>query len=146
MLTLSCKNRLTCAPQEAARRLPRLTRSGGSELQPTCRARAVRAARGGAPPGQRTGGVCQLVRAVRPLAGATPTESSDYLARFAFAEYNIWIRPKNVFSLGFRDRRSLGKKFDASVTILRLFKDPLHAQQRHARPLRLGLLEWRNCL
>src|ERR1043165_2868272 len=64
MLTLSCKNRLTCAPQEAARRLPRLTRSGGRELQPGCRARACGAAGGGAPPGQRTGGFCQLVRAV----------------------------------------------------------------------------------
>jgi len=48
-------------PHEAAGRLPRLTRSGRSDLQPTCRARAVRAARGGAPPGQRTGGFCQLV-------------------------------------------------------------------------------------
>jgi len=61
VLTLSCKNRLKCLSRGAARRLPRLTRSGGSELQPTWRARAVRAARGGAPPGQRTGGFCQLV-------------------------------------------------------------------------------------
>jgi hypothetical protein len=35
VLTLSCKNRLTCAPREAAGRLPRPTRSGRSELQPT---------------------------------------------------------------------------------------------------------------
>jgi len=69
VLTLSCKNRLTCERREAARRLPRPTRSGRSELQPACRARAVRAARGGAPPGQRTGGFCQLVRTVgQPLA------------------------------------------------------------------------------
>src|ERR1043165_1134482 len=65
VLTLSCKNRLPCLPREAARRLPRPTRSGRSELQPTGRGRAVRAARGGAPPGQRTGGFCQLVRVVR---------------------------------------------------------------------------------
>src|ERR1043165_2721285 len=32
VLTLSCKNRLTCLPREAARRLPRPTRSGTSEL------------------------------------------------------------------------------------------------------------------
>src|ERR1041384_4956066 len=32
VLTLSCKTRLTCLPREAARRLPRLTRSGRSEL------------------------------------------------------------------------------------------------------------------
>src|ERR1051326_5918131 len=66
VLTLSCKHRLTCLPREAARRLPRLTRSGGSELQPTCRARAVRAARGGSPPGHRTGGVFS------PLGGGWP--------------------------------------------------------------------------
>src|SRR6185503_11293609 len=66
VLTLSCKNRLTRLPREAARLLPRQTRSGGSELQRTCRARAVRAAQGGSPPGQRTGGFCQLVRAVGP--------------------------------------------------------------------------------
>jgi hypothetical protein len=66
VLTLSCKNRLTCRAEEAARLLPQQTRSGGSELQRTCRARAVRAARGGAPPGQLTGGFCQLVRAVGP--------------------------------------------------------------------------------
>src|ERR1041385_8835266 len=47
VLTLSCKTRLTGLPQEAARRRPRLTRSGRSEVQPACRARAVRAARGG---------------------------------------------------------------------------------------------------
>src|ERR1043165_4675304 len=47
VLTLSCKNRLTCMAREAARRLPRLTRSDRSELQPTCRVRAVGAARGG---------------------------------------------------------------------------------------------------
>ena len=35
----------------AARRLPRLTPSGRSELQPTCRVRAVRAARGGSAAG-----------------------------------------------------------------------------------------------
>src|ERR1051325_11242915 len=63
-ITLSCKNRLTCLAQEAARRLPRPTRSGRSELQPPCRARAVRVARGAPPPGQRTGGFCQLVRTV----------------------------------------------------------------------------------
>ena len=34
VLTLSCKSRLTCLPREAARRLPRLTRSGGSDVQP----------------------------------------------------------------------------------------------------------------
>ena len=34
MLTLSCKSRLTCMPREAAWRLGRLTRSGGSQLQP----------------------------------------------------------------------------------------------------------------
>jgi|ERR1043165_441995 hypothetical protein len=34
VLTLSCKSRLTRLPREAARRLPRLTRSGRSELQP----------------------------------------------------------------------------------------------------------------
>src|ERR1043166_4938041 len=71
VFTLSCKNRLTCLPREAARRLPRLTRNGKSELQPPCRARAVRAAGGGAPPGQRTGGFCQLVRAVSRRAHAT---------------------------------------------------------------------------
>src|ERR1043165_4500244 len=32
VLTLSCKNRLMCLPREAARRLPRPTRSGRSEL------------------------------------------------------------------------------------------------------------------
>src|SRR5690349_7934429 len=34
VLTLSCKSRLPCLPRKAARRLPRLTRSGRSELQP----------------------------------------------------------------------------------------------------------------
>ena len=34
-ITLSCKNRLPCLPRKAARRLPRPTRSGRSELQPT---------------------------------------------------------------------------------------------------------------
>ena len=67
VITLSCKGRLPCRAKGAARRLPRLRRSGRSELQPTCRARAVRAARGGSPPGQRTGGFCQLVRTVSPL-------------------------------------------------------------------------------
>src|ERR1041384_1065283 len=42
VLTLSCKTRLTCLPRKAARRLPRLTRSGRSELQLACRARADR--------------------------------------------------------------------------------------------------------
>src|ERR1043165_8398867 len=32
VLTLSCKSRLTCEPRKAARRLPRPTRSGRSEL------------------------------------------------------------------------------------------------------------------
>jgi len=61
VFTLSCKNRLPCMCREAARRLPRPTRSRRSELQPTWRARAVRAARGGSPPSQRIGGFCQLV-------------------------------------------------------------------------------------
>src|ERR1043165_2079119 len=77
--TLSCKNRLTRLPHEAARRRPRLNPSGTAATtprRPVARggrgdrrragaARAVRAARGGSPPGQRTGGFCQLVRAVR---------------------------------------------------------------------------------
>src|ERR1043165_8077324 len=44
VLTLSCKNRLKCLPRKAARLLPRQTRSGGSELPRTWRARAARAA------------------------------------------------------------------------------------------------------
>src|ERR1043165_9465142 len=64
VLTLSCKNRLTCLPRKAARRLPRPTRSGRGALQPKGRVRAGRAARGAAPPGQRAGGFCQLVSAV----------------------------------------------------------------------------------
>jgi hypothetical protein len=35
VLTLSCKDRPPCRPPRAARRLPRLTRSAGSDLQPT---------------------------------------------------------------------------------------------------------------
>src|ERR1043165_5070619 len=73
VLTLSCKNRLTCLPRKAARRLPRPTRSGRSGLQPAGRARAVRRARGGAAPGQQTGGFCQLVRAVRPHTCCLPS-------------------------------------------------------------------------
>jgi len=51
VLTLSCKSRLTCLLRRAARRLPRPTPSGRSELQPTWRGRAVGAARGGSAAG-----------------------------------------------------------------------------------------------
>ena len=66
VITLSCKNRLPCLPRKAARRLPRLTQRQERTAAGVTRA-AVRAARGGSPPGQRTGGFCQLVRAVSRL-------------------------------------------------------------------------------
>src|ERR1043165_1026795 len=68
VFTLSCKSRLPCLPREAARRLPRLTHAVAGA---NCSRRDARVQfappEAAPPPGQRTGGFCQLVRAVGRL-------------------------------------------------------------------------------